>query len=54
MQNFLIRFVRDGSGATAIEYTIMACGIALAIVSAINLLGAAVNAKYQFISQHVQ
>jgi len=31
--------VRDESGATAIEYAIMAAGIAVVIVAAVNTLG---------------
>ena len=33
------RFLRDESGATAIEYSVMASGIALAIVTAVSVLG---------------
>ena len=33
------RFLRDESGATAIEYSVMASGIALAIVTAVSTLG---------------
>jgi pilus assembly protein Flp/PilA len=54
VQSLLIRFVRDRSAATAIEYTLIACGIALAIVGAIGTLGAALSAKYQSISDSVQ
>jgi pilus assembly protein Flp/PilA len=35
----LLRFLKDESGATAIEYGLIACGIALAIIAAINALG---------------
>ena len=33
------RFIRDDSGATAIEYGLIAAGIAVAIISAVQLLG---------------
>jgi len=33
------RFVRDARGATAIEYSIVAAGIAMAVVGAIRVLG---------------
>jgi pilus assembly protein Flp/PilA len=35
----LLRFLRDESGATAIEYGLIASGIALAIITAVNGIG---------------
>jgi pilus assembly protein Flp/PilA len=40
------RFLADESGATSIEYAIIACGIAVVIVAAVNGLGTNVNAKF--------
>jgi pilus assembly protein Flp/PilA len=37
------RFVRDDSGATAIEYALIGTGVAVAIIAAVNSLGTAVN-----------
>jgi Flp pilus assembly pilin Flp len=34
------RFLREEHGATAIEYSVMAAGIALAVAGAIRILGA--------------
>lgn len=40
MKEFLTRtFTADESGATAIEYAIVAAGIAVTIITAINTLG---------------
>jgi pilus assembly protein Flp/PilA len=39
MKAHILKFLRDESGATAIEYGLIACGIALAIIAAINALG---------------
>jgi pilus assembly protein Flp/PilA len=39
MQRFLAKFLRDDSGATAIEYGLIAAGIALAIIAIINGIG---------------
>ena len=39
----LIRFLKDESGATAIEYGLIAAGIAIAIVTAVNLVGTRLN-----------
>jgi Flp pilus assembly pilin Flp len=33
MTNFLLKFLRDESGATAIEYGLIAAGISLAIIA---------------------
>ncbi|MDP3660707.1 Flp family type IVb pilin [Phenylobacterium sp.] len=39
MTNFIKRFSNDESGATAIEYGLIAALIALALVAALNFLG---------------
>jgi pilus assembly protein Flp/PilA len=44
------RFVRDESGATAIEYGLIAAGIAIAIIAAVNALGTALSGKFQAIT----
>jgi pilus assembly protein Flp/PilA len=41
-----MKFLRDETGATAIEYGLIAAGIALAIISVINGLGARLNTKF--------
>jgi pilus assembly protein Flp/PilA len=46
MSNLIKRFVRDTSGATAIEYGLIASGIALAIITVVNGLGTELNAKF--------
>ena len=43
-------FLRDESGATAIEYALIAAGIALAIISAVNSLGTTVSKKFSSIN----
>ena len=39
MKNLVKRFVKDKSGATAIEYGLIAAGISLAIVAVVQGLG---------------
>jgi pilus assembly protein Flp/PilA len=39
MKNLIARFVKDQSGATAIEYGLIAAGIALAIITAVTTVG---------------
>ena len=40
------RFLKDDSGATAIEYSIIAGGIAVAIAGAVTLLGNNVSGNF--------
>ncbi len=42
----LLAFISDESGATSIEYSIMASCIALAIIAAVGALGDKVLAQY--------
>ncbi len=46
MKNLVAKFLADRSGATAIEYGLIAAGIALAIIAAVNGLGTNLNSKY--------
>jgi pilus assembly protein Flp/PilA len=46
MKNLIARFVKDESGATAIEYGLIAAGIALAIIATVNSLGSNLNTKF--------
>lgn len=39
MKHILTRFLADEGGATAIEYALMAGGIALVIVTVVNTIG---------------
>ncbi len=39
MRSLVIRFIKSESGATAIEYGLMAAGISLAIMAAIGTIG---------------
>ncbi len=39
MRAVISRFAKDESGATAIEYGLIAAGIAVAIVTAVSLVG---------------
>jgi pilus assembly protein Flp/PilA len=50
MKNLIARFVKDESGATAIEYGLIAAGIALAIIAVVNGLGSNLNAKFSSIN----
>ena len=44
------RFIRDDGGATAIEYAMIASGIAVAIATAIVTLGSSVQGLFQSVA----
>jgi pilus assembly protein Flp/PilA len=50
MNNLVLRFLKDDSGATAIEYGLIAAGIAVAIIAAVNGLGTNLNATFTSVS----
>ena len=50
MKNLFVRFVKDVSGATAIEYGLIAAGISVAIIAVVNGLGTTLNTKFNRIS----
>ena len=54
MKNLLARFVKDESGATAIEYGLIAAGISLAIIAAVNGLGTTLNTKFTAINSSLK
>jgi pilus assembly protein Flp/PilA len=54
MKNLIARFVKDESGATAIEYGLIAAGISLAIIAVVNGLGTTLNSKFGSISSSLK
>ena len=46
MSTLLKRFVTDESGATAIEYGLVAAGISVAIIAVVQGLGSKLNATF--------
>jgi pilus assembly protein Flp/PilA len=50
MKNLIARFAKDESGATAIEYGLIAAGISLAIIAVVNGLGTNLNSKFTSIN----
>jgi len=53
MQNIVTRFVKDESGATAIEYGLIAALIAVALITGATALGDNLNEKFNAISAKV-
>ena len=50
MNKLVLAYLKDESGATAIEYGLIAAGIALAIITVVNGLGAKLNTKFTAIN----
>lgn len=46
MTKLIARFVKDESGATAIEYGLIASGIALAVIAAVNTTGGKLSGTF--------
>jgi pilus assembly protein Flp/PilA len=54
MKNLIARFVKDESGATAIEYGLIAAGISLAIIAIVNSLGTNLSGKFTAINSSLK
>jgi pilus assembly protein Flp/PilA len=50
LRRLFLKFLSDQSGATAIEYGLIAAGIALAIIAAVNGLGTTLNNTFTTIN----
>jgi pilus assembly protein Flp/PilA len=46
MKRSILNFLADESGATAIEYGLIASGIALAIIAAVNSVGTSLKGVF--------
>jgi pilus assembly protein Flp/PilA len=53
MKNLFARFVSDESGATAIEYGLIAAGIAVVIITMVQLAGTNLNLTWTQIAAAV-
>jgi pilus assembly protein Flp/PilA len=54
LKRTLLNFLSDESGATAIEYGLIAAGIALAIIAVVNGLGTNLNEKFTSINNSLK
>jgi pilus assembly protein Flp/PilA len=50
MSQLLARFCKDESGATAIEYGLIAAGISIAIIAAVQATGTALTTTFTSVS----
>ena len=54
MNKLVTQFLKDNSGATAIEYGLIAAGISVAIIAVVNTLGSQLNDKFTSISTQLK
>lgn len=50
----IFSFLKDESGATAIEYGLIAAGISVVIIATVNAIGSTLNAKFLYISNQLK
>ncbi len=48
------RFVHDESGATAIEYGLIAAGISVAIITIVGALGSKLNTTFELVKNSLK
>lgn len=53
MSKFVTQFLKDESGATAIEYGLIVALIAVVIVGAVTAIGTNMNAKFEEVRDSV-
>jgi pilus assembly protein Flp/PilA len=49
-----VAFLKNESGATAIEYGLIAAGISVAIIAVVNTIGSTLNTKFNSISTQLK
>jgi pilus assembly protein Flp/PilA len=54
MSNLISRFVRDESGATAIEYGLIAALIAVVVITALTNIGTSLSTKFAAIATNLR
>ena len=53
MKSLVVRFVKNESGATAIEYGLIAAGISVAIIAVVQGLGTKLTATFKSVSDNL-
>lgn len=54
MKRTFLKFIADESGATAIEYALIAAGISITIVAAVNGLGTTLNGTFASVNSSLK
>ena len=53
MSSTISKFIKDESGATAIEYGLIAGLIAVVIITAVSTVGTSISAKFKAVSDNL-
>ena len=53
MRNFISRFVKNDDGATAIEYGLIAAGIAVAIITIVTSVGTSLEGTFTTVNTNL-
>jgi pilus assembly protein Flp/PilA len=51
---YFVAFLKDQSGATAIEYGLIAAGISVAIIAVVNTIGTKLNTSFSSVSDQLK
>jgi pilus assembly protein Flp/PilA len=54
VRRLVLKFLRDESGATAIEYCLLACGIALAIIVTVQGIGPQLSTTFSSVNNSLK
>jgi len=54
MRRLIANFLADQSGATAIEYCLIAVGISIVILAAVNGIGTTLNATFTSVNNSIK
>jgi len=54
VKTLVVRFLKEESGATAIEYGLIAAGISIAIITAVNGLGTKLKTTFSSVSTQLR
>jgi pilus assembly protein Flp/PilA len=54
MRQLFSRFLVDQSGATAIEYCLIAAGLSIVIVTVVNGIGSTLNTKFTSVNSSLK
>jgi pilus assembly protein Flp/PilA len=54
MRQLFSRFIADQSGATAIEYCLIAVGLSIVIITAVNGIGTTLNTRFTSVNSSLK
>jgi pilus assembly protein Flp/PilA len=54
MRGLIFKFLTDRSGATSIEYALIAAGLSIVILAAVNGIGSTLNGMYSSVNNSLK